>query len=87
MFIWDKKNQDQVLEVIMKEMKPISPSMARESFGQVMRVNHEGWFRKDRLYSGAHRSGAGKQQGDPAGPGQPGRSTSRFWKKPKESWD
>ena len=38
MFLWDKKNQDQVLDIIMKEMKPISPQMAKESFGQVMRV-------------------------------------------------
>jgi NitT/TauT family transport system substrate-binding protein len=38
MFIWDKKNQDQVLDIIMKEMKPISAAMAKESFGQVMRV-------------------------------------------------
>jgi len=38
MFIWDKKNQDQVLDIIMKEMKPISAAMARESLGQVMRV-------------------------------------------------
>ncbi len=38
MFLWDKKNQDQVLDIIMKEMKPISPQLAKESFGQVMRV-------------------------------------------------
>jgi ABC-type nitrate/sulfonate/bicarbonate transport system substrate-binding protein len=38
MFLWEKKNQDQVLDIIMKEMKPISPQMAKESFGQVMRV-------------------------------------------------
>ena len=38
MFLWDKKNQDQVLDVIMKEMKPITRPMANESFGQVMRV-------------------------------------------------
>jgi len=37
-FIWDKKNQDQALNIIMKEMKPISRQMADESFGQVMRV-------------------------------------------------
>ena len=37
-FIWDKKNHEQVLEIIMKEMKPISLQMADESFGQVMRV-------------------------------------------------
>ena len=37
-FIWDKKNHEQVLEIIMKEMKPISRQMADESFGQVMRV-------------------------------------------------
>ena len=38
MFIWDKRNQDQVLDIIMKEMKPISAAMAKESLGQVMRV-------------------------------------------------
>ncbi len=38
MFLWDKRNHEQVLEIIMKEMKPISRQMANESFGQVMRV-------------------------------------------------
>jgi NitT/TauT family transport system substrate-binding protein len=38
MFLWDKKNQDQVLDVIMKEMKPISRTMANESLREVMRV-------------------------------------------------
>ena len=38
MFIWDKKNRDQVLDVIAREMKPISATMANESFEQVMRV-------------------------------------------------
>jgi NitT/TauT family transport system substrate-binding protein len=37
-FIWDKKNRDQVLDIVMKEMKPITPQMANDSFGQVMRV-------------------------------------------------
>ena len=38
MFLWDKKNQDQVLDVIMKEIKPISRAMANESLRDVMRV-------------------------------------------------
>jgi NitT/TauT family transport system substrate-binding protein len=38
MFLWDKNNQDQVLEIIMKEMKPISRTMANESLREVMRV-------------------------------------------------
>ena len=37
-FIWDKRNRDQVLDIIMREMKPITPAMANESFEQVMRV-------------------------------------------------
>jgi NitT/TauT family transport system substrate-binding protein len=37
-FSWDKKNRDQVLDIIMREMKPIGASMANESFEQVMRV-------------------------------------------------
>jgi hypothetical protein len=41
-----QKNQDQVLDVIMKEMKPITPPMARESFGQVMRVITKDGFAK-----------------------------------------
>jgi ABC-type nitrate/sulfonate/bicarbonate transport system substrate-binding protein len=50
MFIWDKKIQDQVLDVIMKEMKPIGPSMARESFGQVMRViTKDGFVKPDSI--------------------------------------
>jgi NitT/TauT family transport system substrate-binding protein len=38
MFIWDKKNNEQVLDVIMKEMKPITRQMAADSLGEVMRV-------------------------------------------------
>jgi len=38
MFLWNKNNQDQVLDVIMKEMKPISRTMANESLREVMRV-------------------------------------------------
>ena len=38
MFSWDKKNRDQVLDIIMREMKPIAPAMANESFEQIMRV-------------------------------------------------
>lgn len=37
-FSWDKKNRDQVLEIIMREMKPIAPAMANESLEQIMRV-------------------------------------------------
>jgi NitT/TauT family transport system substrate-binding protein len=37
-FIWDKKNHEQVLDIIMKEMKPIGRPMAAETFGHVMRV-------------------------------------------------
>jgi NitT/TauT family transport system substrate-binding protein len=38
MFIWDKKNHEQVLDIIMKEMKPITRTMANESLSEVMRV-------------------------------------------------
>ena len=38
MFIWDKKNQDQVLDIIMKEFRPPSRQMANETFNQLMRV-------------------------------------------------
>ena len=38
MFIWDKRNRDQVLDIITNEMKPITPAMANESLAQVMRV-------------------------------------------------
>ncbi len=37
-FSWDKKNHDQLIEMIMREMKPISSSLANESLEQVMRV-------------------------------------------------
>jgi NitT/TauT family transport system substrate-binding protein len=37
-FVWDKKNQEQVLDIIMKEMKPITRQMAGESLREVMRV-------------------------------------------------
>jgi ABC-type nitrate/sulfonate/bicarbonate transport system substrate-binding protein len=37
-FIWDKKNHEQVLEIIMKEMKPITRTKAEESLSEVMRV-------------------------------------------------
>ena len=50
MFIWDKKNQDQVLDVIIKELKPITPPMARESLGQVMRViTKDGFVKPDSI--------------------------------------
>jgi NitT/TauT family transport system substrate-binding protein len=49
-FVWDKKNQEQVLEIIMKEMKPISSAMAKESFGQVMRViTKDGFVKPDSI--------------------------------------
>jgi len=44
MFIGTKSNQDQVLEVIIKEMKPISRRWPEESFGAGHAGNHEGWF-------------------------------------------
>jgi NitT/TauT family transport system substrate-binding protein len=37
-FIWDKRNQDQVLDIITKEFKPTSRQMANEMLNQVMRV-------------------------------------------------
>ena len=37
-FSWDKKNHDQVIDIVMREMKPISSSLANESLEQVMRV-------------------------------------------------
>ncbi|MBM2806844.1 MAG: nitrate transporter substrate-binding protein [Deltaproteobacteria bacterium] len=37
-FSWDKRNYDQVIDIIMREMKPISAQLANESFEQVMRV-------------------------------------------------
>lgn len=37
-FSWDKRNHDQVIDMIMREMKPISSSLATESLEQVMRV-------------------------------------------------
>ena len=37
-FLWDKKNQEQVLDIIMKELKPPSRQMASETLGHVMRV-------------------------------------------------
>jgi ABC-type nitrate/sulfonate/bicarbonate transport system substrate-binding protein len=49
-FVWDRKNQEQVLEIIMKEMKPISSAMAKESFGQVMRViTKDGFVKPDSI--------------------------------------
>jgi NitT/TauT family transport system substrate-binding protein len=38
MFIWDKRNQDQVLDIIAKEFKPTSRQMANETLNQLMRV-------------------------------------------------
>jgi NitT/TauT family transport system substrate-binding protein len=38
MFIWDKKNHEAALDIIMKELKPPSRQMAGETFGHVMRV-------------------------------------------------
>ena len=37
-FSWDKRNHDQVIDIVMREMKPIGASLANESLGQVMRV-------------------------------------------------
>ncbi|HLN85528.1 MAG TPA: hypothetical protein VK200_03680 [Candidatus Limnocylindrales bacterium] len=37
-FIWDKRNQDQVLDIIVKEFKPSSRKMANETLNQFMRV-------------------------------------------------
>lgn len=37
-FIWDKRNQDQVLDIIVKEFKPSSRQMADEILNQFMRV-------------------------------------------------
>ncbi|MGH7767431.1 MAG: ABC transporter substrate-binding protein [Candidatus Binatia bacterium] len=37
-FIWDKKNHEPALDIIMKELKPPSRQMAGETFGHVMRV-------------------------------------------------
>lgn len=37
-FSWDKSNHDQVIDIIMREIKPISAGLANESLGQVMRV-------------------------------------------------
>jgi NitT/TauT family transport system substrate-binding protein len=37
-FSWDKKNHDQVIDIIMRELKPISSPLANESLEQVMRV-------------------------------------------------
>jgi len=37
-FIWDKRNQDQVLDIIVKEFKPSSRQMADETLNQFMRV-------------------------------------------------
>jgi NitT/TauT family transport system substrate-binding protein len=38
MFIWDKRNEDQVLDIIAKEFKPTSRQMADETLHQLMRV-------------------------------------------------
>lgn len=49
-YVWDRKNQQQVLGIIMKEMKPISSAMAKESFGQVMRViTKDGFVKPDSI--------------------------------------
>ena len=37
-FSWDKRNHDQAIDIIMREMKPIGVALANESLGQVMRV-------------------------------------------------
>ena len=37
-FSWDKKNHDQVIDIIMRELKPIGSPLANESLEQVMRV-------------------------------------------------
>jgi len=37
-FSWDKKNHDQVIDIILRELKPITPALANESLGQLMRV-------------------------------------------------
>ena len=37
-FIWDKRNQDQVLDIIVKEFKTSSRQMANETLNQFMRV-------------------------------------------------
>jgi len=43
-FIWDKRNQDQVLDIIVKEFKPSSRQMADETLNQFMRVITKGAF-------------------------------------------
>jgi NitT/TauT family transport system substrate-binding protein len=37
-FLWDPKNREQVLDIIMKELKPPSRQMAGDTLGHVMRV-------------------------------------------------
>jgi NitT/TauT family transport system substrate-binding protein len=37
-FIWDPKNREQVLDIIMKELKPPSRQIAGDTLGHVMRV-------------------------------------------------
>jgi NitT/TauT family transport system substrate-binding protein len=37
-FLWDKKNHEQVLDIIMKELKPPSRQMAGDTLGNIMRV-------------------------------------------------
>ena len=49
-YVWDRKNQQQVLDIIMKEMKPISSAITKESFGQVMRViTKDGFVKPDSI--------------------------------------
>ena len=43
-FIWDKRNQDQVLDIIVKEVKTSSRQMANETLNQFMRVITEDAF-------------------------------------------
>ncbi len=37
-FIWEPKNREQVLDIIVKELKPPSRQMASDTLGHVMRV-------------------------------------------------
>jgi hypothetical protein len=83
MFIWDKKNQDQVLDVNHERDEADHPANGQRIVRTGYAGDHEGWFRKARLHSGAHRSRAGKHQGDPAGPGKPSRRLLVFGKTPK----
>jgi len=86
-FIWDKRNQDQVLDIIVKEFKPSSRQMADETLNQFMRVITKDAFvslNPSKLLSIVVRESTNVM---PPVAAAEVSSILAFWKRCKSSWD